>query len=98
MSQHRESDDAPSADIQKLADLIEMIQIAMLTTIGSDGRLYSRPMATQQEKFDGTLWFFTQRLSGKIYEIQQDQQINLSYSLPAKKPLCFRRGPRQRFA
>lgn len=84
MSQHRENETAPDEDVQKLADLIETIQIAMLTTTGTDGRLYSRPMATQQEKFDGTLWFFTQKHSGKIYEIQHDQQINLSYSLPAK--------------
>ena len=84
MSQHREGANAPSEDVKKLADLIEDIQIAMLTTTGTDGRLYSRPMATQQEKFDGTLWFFTPRHSGKIYEIQRDQQVNLSYSLPAK--------------
>ena len=84
MSQHRELEDEPGADVQKLADLIENIQIAMLTTAGTDGRLYSRPMATQQEKFAGKLWFFTQRHSGKVNEIQHDQQINLSYAAPDK--------------
>ena len=84
MSQHRELEEEPSEDVQKLADLIENIQIAMLTTAGTDGRLYSRPMATQQEKFKGKLWFFTQKHSGKVNEIQHDQQINLSYAAPDK--------------
>ncbi len=84
MGQHTENNDSPNEDIEKLAGLIEAIQIAMLTTVGTDGRLYSRPMATQHDKFDGALWFFTQKHSGKIYEIQNEQQINLAYSLPEK--------------
>ena len=84
MGQQREQENEPSEDGKKLAGLIEDIQIAMLTTVGTDGRLYSRPMATQQEKFTGTLWFFTKRHSGKVNEIQHDQQINLAYSQPDK--------------
>lgn len=52
----------------------------MLTTIGPDGSLRSRPMATQQAEFDGTLWFFTQADSPKVDEVQQEQHINLSYA------------------
>ena len=52
----------------------------MLTTIGSDGSLRCRPMATQQAEFDGTLWFFTQADSPKVDEVQQEQHVNVSYT------------------
>jgi general stress protein 26 len=46
-------------DVEKLAKLIKGIKFAMLTTALPDGSLRSRPMATQNTAFDGTLWFFT---------------------------------------
>ena len=44
-------------DLQKVADLVDEIRFAMLTTEEEDGSLRSRPMATQQAEFDGDLWF-----------------------------------------
>jgi general stress protein 26 len=45
---------------QELAELLEEIDIAMLTTVGPDGYLVSRPLSTQAASFDGEfLWFFT---------------------------------------
>ncbi len=72
----------PSESIQKLGSLIKNIKFAMLTTIDLDGSLFSRPMATQQVEFDGDLWFFTQRTSGKIRSIEKDQHVNVSFSSP----------------
>jgi general stress protein 26 len=69
-------------DIQKLAKLIKGIQVAMLTTQDDDGTFRSRPMATQQTEFDGTLWFFTQAGSHKVHEIDREHQVNLSYADP----------------
>lgn len=66
-------------NIQKLADLIKNIKIAMLTTLSSSGELHSRPMQTQQFAFDGTLWFFTGRDSGKVIEMRNDRHVNVSY-------------------
>jgi general stress protein 26 len=71
---------AGSEDIRKLAELIKDIKIAMLTTLEADGRLRSRPMATQNKPFDGTLWFFTEINSGKVSEIHRDHQVNISYA------------------
>ncbi|HYE18292.1 MAG TPA: pyridoxamine 5'-phosphate oxidase family protein [Tepidisphaeraceae bacterium] len=71
------------ADIHKLAELIKGINIAMLTTVGDNGALHSRPMATQQAEFDGVLWFFTEAESGKVHEVQQDKHVNLSYADPS---------------
>ncbi|MDQ3122831.1 MAG: pyridoxamine 5'-phosphate oxidase family protein [Actinomycetota bacterium] len=31
----------------------------MMTTVEADGSLRSRPMWTQGDEFDGSLWFFT---------------------------------------
>lgn len=70
-------------DVQKLAKLIKGIKFAMLTTAMPDGTLRSRPMATQQTEFDGSLWFFTYYHSGKVDEIRNDQHVNLSYADPS---------------
>jgi general stress protein 26 len=66
--------------IKKLGELIKENKFAMLTTIHEDGSLRSRPMATQQVEFDGDLWFFTGHSTSKIHELQQHQQVNVSYA------------------
>ncbi len=68
--------------IKKLSELIKDIDIAMLTTVESDGMLRSRPMSTQQIEFDGDLWFFTAANTQKIAEVQHEQNVNLSYAAP----------------
>lgn len=68
--------------IAKIADLIKEIQIAMLTTIGTNGPLHSRPMATQQTPFDGELLFLTAEDTGKVHEIQDDAEVALTYVDP----------------
>jgi general stress protein 26 len=78
----------PQTDsIKKLADLIKGIRIAMLTTVDSGGILRSRPMATQEQDFDGELWFFTARSAHKVVEINTDHHVNLAYSDPANN--CY---------
>ncbi|MFN8443155.1 MAG: pyridoxamine 5'-phosphate oxidase family protein [Caldilineaceae bacterium] len=69
-----------SEDIKKLGELIEDIDIAMLTTIDNDGTLRSRPMGTQQIEFDGDLWFFTGADSAKVHETRKNRQVNVSYA------------------
>ncbi len=71
---------ATNDDVRKLGDLIKDIRIAMLTTVDTQGRLHSRPMATQSGDFDGTLWFMTELSSGKVHELERDQHVNLSYA------------------
>lgn len=70
----------PQADagMQKLADLIDKANIAMLTTEEPDGSLRSRPLATLQMDSEGKLWFFTALSSGKVGEIDQHRKVNLS--------------------
>jgi len=66
-------------EVAKLAGLIKDIQFAMLTTRAADGTLHSRPMTTQSQPFDGTLWFLTGERTHKSDEIARDPEVNLSY-------------------
>ena len=73
-----------NASVKKLASLIHDMRFAMLTTVCPDGSLRSRPMATQREDFDGVLWFFTDRESAKVHEVEDDRHVNVSYADPDK--------------
>ena len=78
MNEHR------SQHIEQLAELIKDVEVAMFTTTGVDGRLYSRPLGTQKVAFDGDLWFVTSANSPKIAEIALNPRVNVSYSSPSK--------------
>jgi general stress protein 26 len=78
------SDDAPHAqNIQKLGELIEGIDVAMLTTVCPDGSFHTRPMGTQKAPFDGVLWFFTGEHSPKVGELQTNSRVSLGYAEPS---------------
>jgi len=78
--------------MKKIAELVKGIRIAMLCTTGEAGEIRSRPMATQDEPFDGTLWFLTQRSSEKVDEIQQHQKVTLDYADPEHSKYITLRG------
>ena len=68
----------------KLVKMIEAADVGMLTTEDKNGRLRSRPMATQRAE-DGILWFFSAKDTPKILEVQKDSEVNVSYSDPSKE-------------
>ena len=65
--------------VKELYELIGDIEVAMLTTRRSDGRLVSRPMATQDRHDGADLWFVTDIETHKIDELQDDPNVNVSY-------------------
>lgn len=71
-------------DLQTLGELVDDIEVAMMTSIAPDGRLVSRPLATLQADEHGDLWFFTRGDSGKIDDISLHPQVNLAYADPSK--------------
>lgn len=74
------AEDAPAAKkIEELYGLIEEMEIAMMTTRRADGRLVSRPMATQKRDPIADLWFVTDGSTHKLDEIEDDPQVNLAY-------------------
>ena len=76
--------DSRHEHIAQLAALIKDVEVAMFTTTGVDGRLYSRPLGTQQVEFDGDLWFATGADSPKVAEIALNPRVNVAYASPSK--------------
>ena len=65
--------------LDELHRLIEKIEMAMFTTRRADGRLVSRPMATQKRDAIADLWFVTDIESHKLDELENDPNVNLGY-------------------
>src|SRR5690606_39937788 len=63
----------------ELYELIDQIETAMFTTRRPDGRLVSRPMATQGRDPIADLWFVTSIESHKLDELEGDPNVNLGY-------------------
>ncbi len=85
--------------IATFAAMIRGIPVAMLTTTGL-GRLRSRPMVTQREPFDGSLWFVTARAAEKTGEIRDRQAVHVTFGRAVREPVRLgvrdrddRRGP-----
>ena len=78
--------DKHPTDTEKLArlrEIIKAVDICMLTTVGDDGSLHSRPMSNNRDvEFDGSLWFFTYGSSHKADEIGTVPQVNASFADP----------------
>lgn len=82
-----------AGSLQKLAELIADVRVAMLTTFPADQHAtnappaHVRPMYTQKvepNEFDGTLWFMTDAESGKVDELAENSQVVVTYSAPDK--------------
>ncbi|THD07806.1 pyridoxamine 5'-phosphate oxidase family protein [Rhodanobacter lindaniclasticus] len=73
--------DAPrDTDLHELGELIDGIEVAMLTTHAADGSLVSRPVQTLKLDANGELIFFTAANSHKIAELTDDADANLAYA------------------
>ncbi len=68
----------------KLRELLTEFDTAMLVTRTAEGQLRARPMAFAAVDPDGTLWFVTERHSGKVDEIAKDNHVNVSMQTARK--------------
>ncbi|MDO4918809.1 pyridoxamine 5'-phosphate oxidase family protein [Kocuria sp.] len=66
--------------IDKVRSIIKGTRIAMLTHVDDDGHLVSKPMATQEVDFDGTVRFIAERSSEQALSITQRPEVNVAYS------------------
>jgi len=71
---HRDATPRPGAWLVRLR-----IEVAMLTTRRPDGRLVSRPMATQERNPIADLWYVTDIESHKLDELGHDPEVNLGF-------------------
>lgn len=78
--------------LKKIGALIKDVRICMMTTASGDGSFDSRPMATQETEFDGTVWFLTRHESGKVAELEHDAHVGLMYADPGNHTYVTAKG------
>jgi general stress protein 26 len=66
-------------ELEKLYELIDDIEVAMMTTRRRDEHLESRAMATQKRAAGADLWFVTAEATAKIRDLRADPHVNLAY-------------------
>jgi len=64
----------------KIYELIDDIEIAMLTTTEVDGSLRTRPMANQRADRAGSIWFFTEKDGSVIRNVEANPMVSLGYA------------------
>lgn len=65
--------------ISKVTDIINGSRIGMLTTLNEDGALVSRPLAVQDVKDDGDMWFFISADSSQAAHVRANPAVNVSF-------------------
>ena len=79
-TQRANADDAPTEKkLDDLYDLIDGIEVAMMTTRRPDGHLVSRAMQTQARRSGADIWFVTDAEAHKLEELANDPHVNLAY-------------------
>ncbi|WP_129776778.1 pyridoxamine 5'-phosphate oxidase family protein [Peristeroidobacter soli] len=68
------------AEFEKLGELIKDIRVAMVTTVGPDGTLHTRPLASLAYENDGQLWFYTAIDSAKVDEVMHDVRASVAFA------------------
>ena len=63
---------------KKLMDLVHDFRFAMLVTRVSDSEMRSRPMTIADTTDTARLWFMTSNKSGKLEELTEFPQVNVS--------------------
>lgn len=69
-------------------NLIRKTKVGMLTTLNGNEKnsLHARPMSLVQDAYDGTLYFFTSKSSGKVYEVTNDEkEVCVTFSNPSEQ-------------
>jgi general stress protein 26 len=64
----------------KVLDIIRSERFCMLTSVGDQGRLHSRPMTPQQVTDDGEVWFFIDTSSDHAAAIRAEKRVNLAFA------------------
>jgi general stress protein 26 len=72
--------DGSGPEQQKLRKLLKGFRVAMLTTVGPDGSLRSRPMVTARAQEDGDVWFLTRAGTSKVGEVEENSRVSIGYA------------------
>lgn len=67
------------SELDTFYQMIEEIEVAMMTTRRANGHLRSRAMANQKRAAGADLWFVTSSESAKLHDLAFDDHLNLTY-------------------
>lgn len=67
-------------DYQEITQLVKDIRFVMVTFTTEEGHLHSVPMTTQNQEFNGIVWFIGSKDSELVKNIATRNQVNLGYS------------------
>lgn len=68
--------------IEKLRQLIDDVNVGMLTSLKEDGEFYSRPMNTMQLDDNGSLFFFSDQHTPDVHDIKVNNMVSVTYTNP----------------
>ncbi|ROQ37187.1 general stress protein 26 [Frondihabitans sp. PhB188] len=68
---------ATAEEIKTVADVLDKARIGLLTTVDEAGHLVCRPLALVDQDFAGSVWFFVQKDSHKVHDIESNPQVNV---------------------
>jgi general stress protein 26 len=68
---------ATPEELKTIAGVLDKARIGLLTTVDQDGHLVNRPLALVDREFDGSVWFFVQKSSHKVHDIEAEPQVNV---------------------
>ena len=68
-----------ATELDKFYEMVDDIEIAMMTTRRPDGHLESRAMASQKRAAGADLWFVSCEETAKLRDIASDPHVNLAY-------------------
>lgn len=71
-------------DMTKIWDMIDNEPTCMMTTVDPQGEMHARPMHAIAERETGTIWMYTELVSGKSAELERDGHVCLAFSWPSK--------------
>lgn len=69
-------------DVLQLREIIDDIEIAMLTTQDATGQMHCRPLRTQKIGDDCVLWFLTRSNTSAAAHAESQPEVSLCYASP----------------
>jgi general stress protein 26 len=77
--------DPTDREFHKFVQLIQTIEVALLTTVDREGHLHARPVQTLGIGPGRIVWFFTDLRSEKVFELAGDVHLALGYAEPKRR-------------
>ncbi|MFC5284979.1 pyridoxamine 5'-phosphate oxidase family protein [Pedobacter alpinus] len=68
--------------ILKLRNLIDYVNVAMLTSMKANGKFYSRPMNTMQLDDEGNVFFFSDEHRPDVHDVLINNNVSVTYTNP----------------